>query len=220
MKILALTSDRPRHRALLAKLAELGQVVAFQEVAAPKRSPVQEHYFSLVRAAEQKVFGDPQPRLSARVVLPMGTLSASDNPLLNAAYDRVVVFGASWIRSPLIDRLEGAINLHAGTSPEYRGTASNFWAEWDGRPDLVGATAHLLARGLDDGPIYARVPAPHEPDPFVRGMLAIEQGIATVASLVPSQRVQVFPQDSTRLIRYSRAADFTDEICASYLERL
>src|SRR5690606_39404976 len=62
--------------------------------------------------------------------------------------DVYVVFGASYIRGPLIDYLvaRGAINIHMGVSPYYRGSSCNFWALYDGRPEYVGATIHKLSR--------------------------------------------------------------------------
>ena len=43
------------------------------------------------------------------------------------------------------------INLHLGLSPYYRGSSCNFWALYDQNPAYVGATIHLLSKGLDSG---------------------------------------------------------------------
>ena len=43
------------------------------------------------------------------------------------------------------------LNIHMGISPYYRGTDCNFWALYDNNPHLVGATIHLLSKGLDSG---------------------------------------------------------------------
>ena len=40
-----------------------------------------------------------------------------------------------------------------GVSPYYRGADCNFWALYDNNPHYVGATIHLLSKGLDSGPI-------------------------------------------------------------------
>ena len=78
--------------------------------------------------------------------------------------DVVVVFGAPWIRPPLLDWClsRRALNLHAGVAPEYRGTACNFWAQYDQHPELVGYTIHYLDQGLDTGPIIERVSNPRD----------------------------------------------------------
>lgn len=231
MKILALTSDRLRHRALLTALAEVGHVTAFQEVAPRKdRSPIQARYFDRVAAAETDVFGEaPLPRLHARVVMAMGELSGSDHPLLNEDYHRVVTFGCSWIREPLVARLiaQRAINLHAGIAPQYRGTACNAWAEYHKAPVYVGATVHYLAPGIDSGDVIERVYTPLDArgdmhaDPWMRGMLAVAEGIKAVRRAVWGSLLPVaIPQSELgRMQHYSRAADFTDEVAAELLER-
>ncbi len=69
--------------------------------------------------------------------------------------DVYVVFGSSYIKGELIDFLvkQKAINIHAGVSPYYRGTDCNFWAVADRNFHLVGATVHLLSKGVDSGEI-------------------------------------------------------------------
>lgn len=49
------------------------------------------------------------------------------------------------------------INLHLGLSPYYRGSATNLWALYDGKPECVGATIHLATNQVDAGPILAQV---------------------------------------------------------------
>jgi len=116
-----------------------------------------------------------------------------------------------------------AINIHMGLSPYYRGTACNFWALYDDRPAFVGATVHLLSRGLDNGPILFHVrPNFYGQDPFLFTMQAVEevqieigermaQGV--LGSLTP------IDQDKALELRYSRNRDFTDEIASEFLQR-
>ena len=67
--------------------------------------------------------------------------------------DHFVVFGFSCIKGPLGDFLvkHRAKNIHMGVSPYYRGALCNFWALFDARPDLVGATINVLSKKLDGG---------------------------------------------------------------------
>jgi methionyl-tRNA formyltransferase len=91
--------------------------------------------------------------------------------------DIYIVFGASFIKEPLIDFLivNRAINIHMGISPYYRGSSCNFWAIYDGNPDLVGATVHLLSRNLDSGPmLFHALPKPAPIDPFLLGFRAVQ----------------------------------------------
>ncbi|MBK5305896.1 MAG: hypothetical protein JJD92_04330 [Frankiaceae bacterium] len=48
------------------------------------------------------------------------------------------------------------INLHAGITPQYRGVHGAYWALADGRPDLAGATVHVVDTGIDTGPVLAQ----------------------------------------------------------------
>ena len=62
---------------------------------------------------------------------------------------------AVYIKGPLVNFLikKKAINIHMGISPYYRGADCNFWAMYDGNSHLVGATIHMLSKGLDSGSI-------------------------------------------------------------------
>ncbi|MBI3675779.1 MAG: hypothetical protein HY243_04100 [Proteobacteria bacterium] len=63
----------------------------------------------------------------------------------------------------------GIINCHMGILPQYKGMDVVEWPLLEGVPNLVGATTHLMAKGVDTGPIlsgirvdpahYASVPA-------------------------------------------------------------
>ena len=83
--------------------------------------------------------------------------------------DIYVVFGSSFIKGWLTDFLtqNHAVNIHKGLSPYYRGSSCNFWALFDGKPEYVGATIHLLSKGLDSGPIiFHAVPKLDDENPF------------------------------------------------------
>ena len=45
------------------------------------------------------------------------------------------------------------INIHMGVSPYYRGTDCNYWTLVDDNPHLVGATIHMISKGLDSDQI-------------------------------------------------------------------
>jgi hypothetical protein len=240
MRITVFTSNQPRHVALIESLAGVADVVfAIQECNTVfpgrvddffRKSDVMRDYFSRVIAAEREVFGGPRFGSANAFQLPikMGDLNRIDLDSLKPALesDVYVVFGASFIKGPLCDFLvkRGALNIHMGVSPYYRGSSTNFWALYDRRPDYVGATIHLLSRGLDSGPMLFHVFPPTEAvDPFVLGMKAVK---AAHATLVESIRTGVIsgirptPQDKSREIRYTRNSDFTDEVAREYLDRL
>lgn len=239
MRITVFTGNQPRHIALIEALATVAdELFAVQECTTvfPGRcadfyrdSAVMRDYFSRVLAAEARRFGRPRP-LPAPVrslSLRLGDLSRLPLECLGDALgaDRFVVFGASYIRGPLCDFLVSrrAVNLHMGVSPYYRGSSTNFWALYDDRPELVGATIHLLTAGLDSGPILTHaLPEPAPWDAFDLGMEAVRCGQAALVELLRQNRLdELTPvvQDHGRQIRYSRAADFTDQVAAEFLAR-
>ncbi len=240
MKISVFTSNQPRHLALLEALADVADEVAavvecttiFPGARADffARSAIMQRYFAEVMRAEARLFGRPRP-LPANVralVVKMGDLSDLSPgdlaPLLDADY--FVVFGASWIKGALCERLIAgrAANIHMGVSPYYRGSSCNFWALADGRADLVGATVHLLSEGLDSGDIlFHAFPAPGPHDPFDLGMAAVraaQHGL--IARIAGGDLFAGAPatQDRDLQIRYSRNADFTDAVAGDYLDHL
>lgn len=240
MRITVFTSNQPRHIALIEALAGVAdEVFAVQECNTIfpgqvndffTNSPAMQSYFPRVIAAEAEVFGRPRfaPPGVRQFPIKMGDLSRVSTDLLESALssDVFVVFGASFIRGPLCDLLveRGAVNIHMGVSPYYRGSSTNFWAMYDRRPDLVGATIHLLTRGLDSGPmLFHALPPAEAVDPFVHGMRAVK---AAHGALVHHLRqgslssLEPVPQDKSRQLRYSTRSDFTDQTAAEYLGRL
>jgi methionyl-tRNA formyltransferase len=140
--------------------------------------------------------------------------------------DYVVVFGSSYIKGWLADALiaKNAVNLHMGISPQYRGSACNFWALFDNNPQFVGATIHRLAKGLDTGSVIQHVhPEFTGQNLFHFSMQAVATGHDALAALILNNKLQSVvpePQDQKLEIRYSKNADFTDEVAASFLKRV
>jgi methionyl-tRNA formyltransferase len=240
MKITVFTGNQPRHVALIESLASIAhEVFAIQECTTlfPGRVPdffrksdVMQRYFARVIEAEHAVFGGPRFLANnvQQLVMRMGDLNDVDLDALEPAFDSdvFVVFGASYIKPPLIDFLIGkrAVNIHMGVSPYYRGSSCNFWAMYDRKPQLVGATIHLLGRGLDNGPMLCHaLPAPEPAEPFMLGMLAVRaahQGLARAIAGRKLAQLQSVPQDRSREIRYTRNEEFTDAVAEEYLNRL
>ena len=238
MKVTVFTSTQPRHLSLIEALGEVAdEVFAVQECKTlfPGRvggvfptSPSMEGYFDRVNSAERDVFGGPRflaPGIR-QLVVQRGDLNLLDLEMLRPAMDSdfFVVFGASYIKGPLIDFLveKRALNIHMGTSPYYRGASCNFWALHDGRPDYVGATIHLLSKGLDSGPVlFHAFPRARAWDPFLLGMKAVEaahKGVVEHLSSGDLLDLDPVAQDKGLEIRYSRGADFTDGCVERYLD--
>ncbi|MDP3541428.1 MAG: formyltransferase family protein [Elusimicrobiota bacterium] len=239
MKIAVFTSNQPRHLSLIERLASVAdEVVAVVECNTVFPGEVQDfygktevmrRYFTRVIAAETTVFGRPRflPAAVRALPLKMGDLNRLEPAALAPALDAdaFIVFGASYIKGALCDALveRGAYNIHMGLSPYYRGSGCNFWALYDGRPDRVGATVHLLTKGLDSGPmVFHAVPAPEAVDGFELGMRAVEaahQGLAARLADGSLRSRKPVLQDKALELRSSRYADFTDAVVEEYLGR-
>lgn len=240
MQVTVFTGNQPRHISLIGRLAGIADTVfAVQECTTVfpgrvadffRKSDVMQAYFGHVIAAEQRIFGGVGflPANVRSMSLKADDLNdvprSSLAPALSS--DVYVVFGASYIKGWLVDHLVArrAINIHMGMSPWYRGSSCNFWALYDGHPDLVGATIHLLSRGLDSGGILFHVqPAPGDVAPFDLGMRAVEAAHRSLADSISTREILGLApstQDKSLQIRYTRNADFTDAVAAEFLERL
>jgi folate-dependent phosphoribosylglycinamide formyltransferase PurN len=240
MRITVFTSNQPRHLSLIRALAGVAdEIFAIQECNTVfpgrvadffRKSAVMQDYFSRVIAAEREVFGDVSfPSKNVRSLsIKMGDVSSLDLSSLAAAMssDVFIVFGASYIKGELCDQLvqRRAVNIHMGVSPQYRGSSTNFWAMYDRRPEFVGATIHLLSKGLDSGPmLFHALPKADAVDPFVHGMRAVRAAHEALVDQIRLHKLFDFSpieQDRSRELRYTRNADFTDELAAEYLSRL
>lgn len=239
MRVTVFTSNQPRHVALLECFAAQGWgVYAVQECTTVfpgevadfyRRSDVMQRYFAKVLDAEKSIFGNVgfAPSGVLTMAIKDGDLSRLPLESLQPALesDAYVVFGSSYIRGGLLDFLvqRRAINIHMGVAPQYRGSSCNFWALYDGRPEMVGATIHYLAKKLDAGAIlFHALPRPTRADPYELGMLAVEAAHEGLTRTLADGAIwDMLPtrQQATSPSRYTRAADFTDEVAGEYLER-
>ncbi len=240
MKITVFSSNQPRHLHLAKQLGEIADEVFFvSEVNTVfpgkvadffKKSDVMQEYFRQVIQSEKKAFGDINflPANVYTLAVKSGDLNLLNQKQLDAALksDIYVVFGASFIKGWLIDFLvaNNAFNIHMGISPYYRGSSCNFWALYDNNPAYVGATIHMLSKGLDSGdmlfhclPEFVEGVSPF--DFTMRSVVAAHHGLSKSiedGSIFTAKRVK---QNRLNEVRYTRNADFTDETAAEFLNR-
>lgn len=240
MNITVFTSNQPRHIYLINELSKIcDKVFAIQECNTVFPGEVKDlydnsntmnEYFKHVRNAEKEVFGTVR-FLTGNVehlALKAGDLSKLSKESLEIALnsDVYIVFGASYIKGWLADYLveHNAINIHMGVSPYYRGSSCNFWAIYDGHPELVGATIHLLNKGLDSGAmLYHALPKGEKVNPFVLGMKAVKVAHDSVVDRIVSGEIFTYEavmQDKKMEYRYSRNDEFTDDVAQEYLGNL
>jgi hypothetical protein len=239
MKITVFTGNQPRHVALIYALAGVAEeVFAIQECSTLfpgqvadfyAKSAVMQAYFQRVIAAERAVFGSLRflPPNARSICMKDGDINSVPFEVLDPALhsDAYIVFGASYIKGRLCNELAArrAFNIHMGISPYYRGSSCNFWALYDRRSDLVGATIHLLSSGLDSGAmLFHALPPADTDDGFLLGMRAVKAAHDSVVQALQDGRLQSLEpvkQDKSHELRYTRNADFTDAVAEEYLQR-
>lgn len=240
MKITVFTSNRPRHLYLINQMAQIAdEVFAIQECTTVfpgqvkdffDNSSVMQEYFSYVNQSETNIFGTIGflKENVRQLALKSGDLNKVSMNILRPALqsDIYIILGASYIKGDLINFLveHNAINIHMGISPYFRGSSTNFWAPCKGHFDMVGATIHMLSKGLDSGAIlYHALPKPQKINAFDLGMMSVKVAIDSVVERIKTcQLFKIVPeeQDKTEEILYTQNSDFTDEVAKDYLEHL
>ena len=240
MKITVFTSNQPRHLHLVNQLSLVSDEVFFVnevntifsgiiEDKIPK-SNIMAKYFSSVLESEKKIFGniDFLPSNVKTLSIKYNDLSQLDKSQLKLALnsDLYVVFGASYIKGWLIDFLikHQAVNIHMGLSPYYRGTACNFWALQDNNPSYVGATIHMLSKGLDNGDmLFHCLPklrlGDNSFDFTMRSVSVAHFGLLDAISNGKLFNRKTVKQDKSKEKRYSKKQDFSDKIAEEFLLR-
>ena len=240
MKITIFSGNQPRHLSLAKSFSQISERVFFvSEVSTVfpgmvadrlQKSPTMQLYFENVRSAEKNIFGDIQflPANVRTLSIKSGDLSYLQKSQLSEALeaDFFIVFGASFIKGWLMDFLfsRKAINIHMGLSPYYRGAACNFWAVYDRNLGYVGATIHLLSKGLDSGDIlFHCLPNLQVGDTSfdftMRAVLVAHNRLAESLENEEIWNFRAVPQDLSKIVRYSRNKDFTDEKALEFLKR-
>lgn len=194
------------------------------------KSDVMQDYFSKVLDAERNIFGEIKflENNIRTLSIKLGDLNRLAETQLQEAMssDIYIVFGASYIKGWLVDFLveNKAINIHMGISPYYRGSSCNFWALYDNNPDYVGATVHLLSKGLDSGDmLFHCIPS------FVKGdstfdftMRSVKVAQESLTKCIESNELFSFKpikQDNSQEIRYTKNVDFTDIVAKEFLSK-
>ena len=233
MNITLITSDQIRHNYLVNLLSNIAtKLNVIQEKKTffsnqNKISNLIKNYFLKVDDAQKKVFGNAAiDKKNKNIKL----LSLENKELekcsLNSLSDFLnsdifIVFGSSFIKKDLVNFLidHKALNIHLGISPYYRGTDCNFWALFDNNPHLVGATIHLLSKGLDSGPILYHALSEIKEDPFIYTMSAVKSAFESIAQKIENKTIfEHTPeiQDKSKEIKYSKKNEFNDEVIKKF----
>ena len=233
MNITLITSDQIRHNYLVNLLSNIAtKLNVIQEKKTffsnqNKISNLMKNYFLKVDEAQKKIFGntaiDKKNKNIKLLSLENKKLEKCSlnflSDFLNS--DIFIVFGSSFIKKDLVNFLidHKALNIHLGISPYYRGTDCNFWALFDNNPHLVGATIHLLSKGLDSGPILYHALSEIKEDPFIYTMSAVKSAFESIAQKIENKTIfEHTPeiQDKSKEIKYSKKNEFNDEVIKKF----
>jgi methionyl-tRNA formyltransferase len=240
MKITLFTSNQLRHNYfinLLSKKCSKLFVVQESKTIFPGEVPwyypsskIMKKYFSNVKQAERKIFGNNNIIKSSKKInitpLGSGDLSNCTKKMLKDSLqsDVYIVFGSSFIKGEIANFLskKKTLNIHMGISPYYRGTDCNFWALRDGNPDLVGATIHFLSKGLDNGPILYHATTKFNKDPFLFTMLSVKSAFLSIIYYLKNKKIKKLKpikQNNKLLIRYSKKKDFKNSVVKNFFSK-
>lgn len=242
MKITLFTGNQPRHLRFADALSKVcdslyviqecctvfpGEIKDFYD-----NSEIMNRYFTRVRAAENKIFGSVRflPQNVFQLAIKDGDLTFFKMDDLKDALesDYYIVYGSSFIKGELADFLieHKAINLHLGISPYYRGNSCNFWALYNGQPEMVGATIMLLGKGLDSGtPLFHCFPKARYCDGFDLGMYAVLAAQNAIVNYIKKgelfdMEAGSYPDVPKEKIYYTKRIDFTDPVAERYMKSM
>jgi len=237
MKITLFTSNKLRHNYLINLLSKSCEnLFVVQESKYLKKNLVNnkttaifKKYYDNVEKAEKDYFDGyddiKKNNIKIKSIL-AGDLNKHSISSLSdfLQSDIYIVFGSSYIKGDLINFLikQKTFNIHMGVSPYYRGSDCNFWALYDGNPNMVGATIHKLTKGLDNGPILYHALSDIKKNPFDYTMSTVKSAFVSLAERITNKeifKIKTELQDKTKELRYSRAVDFNDEIINNYFNK-
>ena len=240
MKITLFTSNKIRHNYLINLFSKFcDELFIVQECGTIFPGIISGHYpasenikkyFESVNNAQNKLFCNSYVNIFKKniKILPiqLGDLNRCSLNFLSdfLKSDCYIVFGSSYIKGDLLDFLieKKSINIHMGVSPYYRGTDCNFWALYDNNPHLVGATIHLLSKGLDSGPMLYHAMSNLKSNPFEYTMSTVKSAFYSIAEKIQDKSVfKIEPeiQDKSKEIRYSKKNEFNSEIVKNYFDK-
>ena len=240
MNITLFTSNKSRHNYLinlLSKIADKLFVIQETENISSgmtlnfySKSLLMKKYFQKVNKAQSVFFGNLCAENFNSNIDILSIKSGNLNKYSISSLKRFlksdvyVVFGSSYIKGDLANFLikNKTINIHMGVSPYYRGTACNFWALYDDNPHLVGATIHLLSKGLDSGPVLYHAMSNIKKDPFLYTMSTVKSAFHSISERIKDNsifKINPISQNKKLEIRYSKKVEFTENILVNYFNK-
>lgn len=129
----------------------------------------------------------------------------SQNAIEEVSPDCIILSGTRILTPEFLSKVTcSIINIHAGITPAFRGVHGGYWALALNKPDLFGATIHLVDEGIDTGAVIAH--ATTEPTP--------SDNFSTYPLLQMSAALKVLPEVLDRLLK-NKSETFTPKLDSS-----
>ncbi len=240
MKITLFTGNHNRHNFLINLLSEIcDELFVVQESTTIFTGVLQgeytvsdnmKNYFKNVMSAQEKFFNKSKINGKNKNInilpLQMDDLNKCSLDYLSEflSSDIFIAYGCSYIKGDLVDFLvkNKTINIHMGLSPYYLGADCNFWALYDNNPHLVGATIHMLTKGLDNGPILYHALSNIKSNPFEYTMSTVMSAFKSISERIKDETIfEIKPevQIKEKKVRYSKKKEFNDEVIEKFFNK-
>lgn len=224
-RIIVLTSDKPRHTYFIERLIESVNVVGvireekFNHFSDAKNMSEEQkkHSFNLSEY-ESRLMPSIGYQIPNLIEIKQGEIN--NKKLITWAKEckptAIALFGTSildsdWVRS----YPEKIINLHLGSSPRYRGSATMFWPFYNDEIDHVASTIHIASEKVDAGAILGKVSLnPNQLENYYQYSTetirrSIEQYPATLISYLAGDTAPLKQEVNQQKYLYRRA-DFSE----------
>ncbi|MCB9800523.1 MAG: hypothetical protein H6757_07185 [Candidatus Omnitrophica bacterium] len=152
--------------------------------------------------------------------------------LQELAPDVVAVFGTRLIKDSILETAKyGALNIHTGLSPYYRGGQCTFWCLYHGDVRHVGVTIHHLTRKIDGGDIIVTAQPEIISTDTVRSIecklvqLGTQKMIAAIENLVEGTADRVVQTEKgklflSKMFTLEKRLEFEERMKTGWLESL
>ena len=185
-------------------------------------------HFSNLRKFESQYFADftDWPTASSRMIPKREINNIEHIDWVKAsAPDCVLLFGTGILSDEWVNAFPNRIiNLHLGSSPRYRGSATLFWPFVNREIDYVAATIHLAVQKVDAGPILDWVKPQIAPSDHYYDITnkTIKSAIGVLPQIVSDYlrgELEPVEQDLTQQAFLYKRRDFSAEVLKQVLDR-
>lgn len=223
MKLVILTSDIHDGVIISQNILRSGKdvkAIIYEKKGKTLRSSARRILFKLSGVMEHMTYGSMSRMKQDMIVKEVEDINSETvlSLLKEISPDLIVVIGTRKLKREIFDQAKlGAINMHAGILPYYRGADSEFWALYNGEEDKVGVSIHFIDEELDSGDILLQAHLevnPGEDHIALRRkniLLGAEKMVEAI-TLVESGRYEKIKQDEEKARTYKSATKGDIEI--------